>query len=89
MKAKVDTMFAVTSSPGMSMNMPRNEMGIPRLTQNARRSSRNTASRANTSARPAAPFPSMSPSRSISASAWFIQPVSLIPSGRVGTLRSR
>ena len=89
MNAKVDTMFTVTSSPGMSMNMPRNEIGIPRLTQKARRNSRNTASNANTSARPATPFPNMSPSRSISTSAWFIQLVSLIPSDRLGALRCR
>ena len=70
------------------MIMPRNEIGIPRLTQKARRSSRNSASITNTSAKPMAPFRSMSDSRSIRTSAWFIQTVSVIPSGMPACARA-
>ena len=41
------------SRPDISAIAPRNEIGIPRLTQNARRSSRNNASTRKTSANPA------------------------------------
>ena len=88
MKANVETTLAVTSRLGISMIMPRKEMGIPRLTQNARRSSRNSASITNTSAKPMAPFRSMSDSRSIRTSAWFIQTVSVIPSGMPACARA-
>ena len=44
----------VTPRPGISQMAPRNEIGIPRLTQNARRKRRKRASEANTSTKPAA-----------------------------------
>ena len=57
-------------------------MGMPRLTQNAKRSSRNSASTRNTSANPAKPLCSMSESWLFSDSASFCQTVSDTPSGR-------
>ncbi len=55
---------------------------MPRLTQNARRSSRNSASTRNTSAKPAKPVCSISASWLLSDSASFCQTVSETPSGR-------
>ena len=57
-------------------------MGIPRLTQNASRSSRNSASTRKTSAKPAKPLCSISASVLFSDSASFCQTVSETPSGR-------
>ncbi len=88
MKAKVETSFIVTSSEGISMTVPRNEIGMPRLTQTASRSSRNSASIRNTSANPARPLRPMIDSRPCMYSAWFCHTVSAMPSGRVGLTRS-
>ena len=64
MNAKSDTALSETSSVGISAIAPRNEIGMPRLTQKATRSSRKSASTTRTSANPAAPLRSMSASRS-------------------------
>ena len=63
MKANSDMTFTVTSSPGISMMAPRNEIGIPRLTQNASRRSRKSASSTNASANPVSPVRSIVESR--------------------------
>ena len=88
MNANVETKFAVTSSPGITMNAPRKEMGMPRLTQNASRSSVSSASTMKTSTNPVAPLRAMSHSRSLRIRAVFCQTVSEIPGGSVGALRS-
>ena len=75
-------MLKETSRPGISAIAPRNEMGMPRLTQNARRSSRNSASTRNTNANPAKPLRSISASWLLSDSASSCQTVSETPSGR-------
>ena len=68
--------------PGISARAPKNEIGMPRLTQNARRSSRNSASTRNTSANPATPLRSISESWLFSDSALFCHTVRVTPSGR-------
>ena len=88
MNANVETKFAVTSSPGITMNAPRKEIGMPRLTQNASRSSVSNASTMNTSTNPVAPLRAMSHSRSPRTRAPFCQTVSEIPGGSVGAVRS-
>ena len=55
---------------------------MPRLTQNARRSTRNSASTRNTSANPATPLRSISQSWLFSDSASFCHTVSVTPSSR-------
>ena len=81
-KPNSDSTLIETSTPGISARAPRNEIGIPRLTQNARRSSRNSASTRNTSANPATPLRSISESWLFSDSASFCHTVSVTPSGR-------
>ena len=88
MKANSEMTFTVTSSPGISAMAPRNEMGMPRLTQNASRSSRNRASTRNTSTNPPSPFRSMVVSRAWSIVDWSCQTVSKMPAGSVGRVRS-
>ena len=56
MNAKSEIMLIETSSPGISQNVPRNEIGMPRLTQNARRNLRNRASTMNTRQNPVTPL---------------------------------
>ena len=56
MNANSDMMLTVTSLAGISMIAPRNEIGIPRLTQNASLSSRKRASMMKTSTNPDRPF---------------------------------
>ena len=88
MKAKIETMLTDTPVTAISAMAPRNETGIPRLTQKARRSSRNSASTPKTSTNPAAPLRSMIDRRSFSTSAWSCQTVKKIPSGIRACARS-
>ena len=81
MKAKHETMLTLRSRLGISAKAPRKQIGIPRLTQKARRMSRNSVSTTKTSTKPAAPLLSMIASRSVSTSDWSCQIVSVMPSG--------
>ena len=81
MNANREMTLTETSSPGIRAMAPRNEMGIPRLTQNASRSSRKSASTTKTSRNPVAPLRSMRLSRSLRTFAWSCQIVSEMPSG--------
>ena len=56
MKANSEIMLIDTSSDGISQNVPRNEIGMPRLTQKAKRKRRNNASTMNTRQNPVTPF---------------------------------
>ena len=88
MKAKSDMTLIDTSSAGIRMKAPRNETGMPRLTQNARRSSRNSASRMKTTTKPDRPFRTINDRRALSNFAWSCQTVIEIPSGNVAWVRS-
>ena len=56
MNANSEIMLIDTSSVGISQNVPRNEIGMPRLTQNASRKRRNNASTMNTRQNPVRPL---------------------------------
>ena len=56
MNANSEIMLIDTSSAGISQNVPRNEIGMPRLTQNASRKRRNNASTINTRQNPVSPL---------------------------------
>ena len=88
MNANSEMTFTETSSPGIRAIAPRNEIGIPRLTQKARRSSRNSVSTTKTRMNPVAPLRSMSVRRSFSTSAWSCQSVIEMPSGSRALARS-
>ena len=88
MNANSEMTFTETSSPGIRAIAPRNEIGMPRLTQKASRSSRNSASTMKTRANPVAPLRSMRVSRSFSTSAWSCQSVIETPSGSRDLARS-
>ena len=81
MKAKMDKTLMETSNVGINQIAPRNEIGIPRLVQNANRRSRNRASEIKTSTKPPSPLRSSRESCTSSASASFSQTVSASPSG--------
>ena len=87
MKAKHETMLTLRSRLGMRAKAPRKQMGIPRLTQKARRMSRNSVSTTKTSTKPAAPLASMIASRSVSTCDWSCQIVSVTPSGNQASAR--
>ena len=53
-KANREIMLSVVSNWGISANAPRNEIGMPMVTQNARRASRNTLNSIMTSTSPMA-----------------------------------
>ena len=80
--ANNDMMLMETSRLGIKAIAPRNETGIPRLTQSARRRSRKRASAMKTSANPVAPVRSISDSRALNIFAVSCQIVSEIPAGR-------
>ena len=88
MNAKHEAMFTLTFRAGITASAPRNEIGIPRLTQKASRMSRNSVSTTKTSRKPAAPLPSMMASRSDSTSDWSCHTVSVMPSGSHAPARS-
>ena len=88
MNANSEMTLTDTSSPGISAIAPRKEIGMPRLTQKARRSSRNNVSTTKTSRNPVAPLRSINVSRSFSTSAWSCQSVIEMPSGSRGRVRS-
>jgi len=75
-------MLMETSRLGIKAIAPRNEIGIPRLTQSARRRSRKRVSATKTSTNPVAPVRSISDSRLLNICAESCQIVSERPSGR-------
>ena len=82
MKANSEIMLIETSSVGISQNVPRNEIGMPRLTQKARRNRRNNASTRNTRPKPVSPLRiirSRRPRRYVESSC---QVVNSMPSGK-------
>ena len=86
--ANSEIMLTETPKAGISAMAPRNESGIPRLTQKASRSSRKSASATNTSTNPVAPLRSMRVRRSFSPSASLSQMVIETPSGSRACVRS-
>ena len=87
-KANSEMTLADTSSDGIIAMAPRNEIGMPRLTQKASRSSRNSVSTMKTSTNPLAPVRSIRLRRSFSTSASFSQIVIETPSGSRARVRS-
>ena len=80
-KANNDMTLIETSRPGIIASAPRNEIGIPRLTHTASRSSKNKARTRKTRRNPVAPFRSISERRAFSNLAESCHTVSATPAG--------
>ena len=82
MKANSEMRFTETPIQGIIHAAPRNDSGMPRLTQNASRKRRNSARLMNTRMRPTMPLRINRSRRSRSTLAWFCHVVRWTPSGK-------